>query len=97
MVHTTSGLQNIKMLVLGREVVSSLECEWAVLWAQFVSHGRRLCSGQSLCREVVGCALDTILCCVRVSCAALDDSILGHVVQPYSLSRDKKTTYNTAS
>jgi len=43
-----------------------------------------------LCREAVGCVLDTIPCCGRVGCAALGDSIFGHVVQPRSLSRDTR-------
>jgi hypothetical protein len=44
-----------------------------------------MCSGESLCLEAVGCALDTIMCCAKVGCAALGDSIFGHLVQPCSL------------
>jgi hypothetical protein len=63
---------------------------WAVFWTGFVSFGGGLCSGQSLCRAAVGCVLDIIPCCAKVGCAALDESIFGHLVQLCSLCRDKK-------
>ena len=63
--------------------------QWGLFWTHFTSNESGLCSGQSWCREGAGCALDTIPCCARVGCAAVGDSIFGHVVQPYSLSRDK--------